>query len=277
MRLTPKTYLHSFAIIVMILGVLRLTTDIEHFTWSSFSSSEPADTIASDTIIEQSQQPSDAIADNDDKDINTDVQHEVIAIAQPGPDFKPHRILSVPNYDDAFPDQNDIQLIAAQKNGVKVVFNREDVEKRKGELVYVGSSPYFHVDRLRSSIPYLVPKAAILLQDIGRIYYDSLVVKGVPLHKIIATSILRSKEDIEKLRRYNPNATENSCHLYGTTFDIAQNRFKTVEDPNGPKRRQVTNDTLKWVLAEVLRDMRANGRCYVKYERKQGCFHISVR
>ena len=76
----------------------------------------------------------------------------------------------------------------------------------------------------------------------------------------------------------NGNATENSCHLYGTTFDICYNRYITIQDPEGPKRRQVRNDTLKWVLSEVLRDMRLKEqRCYIKYEVKQGCFHMTVR
>ena len=101
--------------------------------------------------------------------------------------------------------------------------------------------------------------------------------KGVPLHKIIVTSVLRSQEDVAKLRRRNGNATENSCHLYGTTFDICYNRYKTVENPDGPHRREVRNDTLKWVLSEVLRDMREQKRCYIKYEVKQGCFHMTVR
>jgi hypothetical protein len=39
----------------------------------------------------------------------------------------------------------------------------------------------------------------------------------------------------------------------------------------------VRNDTLKWVLSEVLRDMREQKRCYIKYEVKQGCFHMTVR
>ena len=42
-------------------------------------------------------------------------------------------------------------------------------------------------------------------------------------------------------------------------------------------RRAVRNDTLKWVLSEVLRDMREAKRCYVKYEVKQGCFHLTAR
>ena len=130
---------------------------------------------------------------------------------------------------------------------------------------------------MNRSIPYLVPRAAVLLNDIGRAFFDSLQMKQVPLHKVIVTSVLRTKDDVAKLRNYNHNATENSCHLFGTTFDICYNRYKTVQDPKGPKRRQVQNDTLKWVLSEVLNDMRRNKRCYVKYEVKQGCYHITVR
>ena len=188
-----------------------------------------------------------------------------------------HRINSVPNYLAAFPDTNAVQLVAANKWGVTPVKNRQDAESRKRELVYVGANPYYHVDPLYSSIPYLVPRAAVLLQDIGQAFFDSLYVKGVPMHKLIVTSVLRSQEDVAKLRRRNGNATENSCHLYGTTFDICYNRYRTVENPKGPSRRMVRNDTLKWVLSEVLRDMREQKRCYIKYEVKQGCFHMTVR
>lgn len=187
-----------------------------------------------------------------------------------------HRILSVPSFKVAFPDSNDVQLISAKKYGVPPVQNRADAERRKTELVYAAANPYFHVDNLRESIPYLVPRASNLLQDIGRSFYDSLYVKGIPLHKIIVTSVLRTEEDVERLRRHNHNASENSCHRFGTTFDICYNRYITVETKKEP-RRKVQNDSLKWVLSEVLRDMRESGRCYVKYEVKQGCFHITVR
>ena len=188
-----------------------------------------------------------------------------------------NRILSVANYHDAFPDMQDVQIMAANKFGVKPVMDREEAERRKMELVYVGANPYFYVQPLQRSIPYLVPRAAVLLQDIGRNFFDSLQMKGVPLHKINVTSLMRSKADVGKLRNYNGNATENSCHLYGTTFDISYNRYVTVQEPNGPRRREVRNDTLKWVLCEVLRDLREQRRCYVKYEVKQGCFHITTR
>ena len=187
-----------------------------------------------------------------------------------------NRIYSVPSFKNTFPDMNDVQMVAAKKNGVSPVKNREEAESRKQELVYIGTNPYFHVDRLNNSIPYLVPHASALLQDIGSAFFDSLQIKGIPLHKIIVTSVMRTKDDVTKLRVRNANATENSCHLYGTTFDLCYNRYITVEDPEGPKRRAVRNDTLKWILSEVLRDFRQQNRCFIKYEVKQGCFHMTV-
>ena len=242
MRLTKKSYLQGFAVVVLLLAAVRLL--FPQVAVSANVESENSPTADSPLHLSRS---------------------------------SVHKIRSVSSYAEAFPDTNAVQLVAAQKWGVSPVKNREDAESRKRELVFVGSNPYFHVDPLYSSIPYLVPRAAVLLQDIGQAFFDSLYVKGVPMHKIIVTSVLRSQEDVAKLRRRNGNATENSCHLYGTTFDSCYNRYKTVEDPDGPARRQVRNDTLKWVLSEVLRDMRNQNRCYIKYEVKQGCFHMTVR
>lgn len=165
---------------------------------------------------------------------------------------------------------NDVQLPSAKKKGVKPVENRSEAEHRKRELVFIGYNPYYEVKKLYNSIPYLVPDAAVLLQDIGRSFMDSLQIKNIPINKILVTSVLRTKEDVIKLRSFNRNASENSCHQYGTTFDIAYNKYYAIT-------RSVRDDTLKWVLAEVLNDLRSKNRCYVKHERHQGCFHITVR
>ena len=281
MKVSKKAYLHVFTIIVLALGLLRLTTDIDEP--KSPEEIAMADSLA--VVNEDSEAAEDEAKKEDDvEESNTpnptpNTQHPTPnPLASLPPDTrKHHKIFSVPDYDKAFPDSQSVQIVAAQKYGVKPVKDDKDAEKRKDELVYIGSSPWYHVDRLSSSSPYLVPRAAVLLQDIGRAFYDSLDAKGVPLHKIITTSVLRTKANVQKLRTRNINATENSCHLYGTTMDICYNRYKTVQDPKGPKRREVTNDTLKWILCEVLRDMREQGRCYVKYEKKQGCFHLTTR
>lgn len=188
-----------------------------------------------------------------------------------------HRIRGVYSYDKCFPDVQDVQIVAARRWGVRPVRNRAQAEERKNELVYVGSNPYFVIDKgMTRSIPYLVPRAAHLLQDISRNFLDSLYLKGKPLHRLIVTSVLRSEADVELLRQENGNASPESCHRFGTTFDIAYNRYNTVCPP-GEQRREVGSDTLMWVLSEVLRDLREQKRCYVKYEKKQGCFHITTR
>ena len=188
-----------------------------------------------------------------------------------------HPIYSVSSFKEEFPDTNALQLTAAEKYGVKPVANRVDAEHRKSELVYIGSNPYYEVRSLSSSIPYLVPRAAVLLQDIGKNFFDSLQVKQIPLHKIMVSSVLRTQEDVAKLRQHNRNATEKSCHLYGTTFDISYTKFQTVSNPAEAPRRLVRDDSLKFVLSEVLRDLRNQKRCYIKHEVKQSCFHITVR
>ncbi len=201
------------------------------------------------------------------------------AYSRPSLDFSAkHPIRGVHSYRDCFPDVQDVQIVAAKANGVTPVASRADAECRKSELLYVGANPYYEIDpRMNRSIPYLVPQASHLLEHISRRFLDSLAVKQIPLHKLIVTSVLRTEEDVARLQRYNRNATEQSCHRYATTFDISYNRFHTVSPPGGPERRAVRSDSLKYVLCEVLRDVRNEGRCYVKYEVKQGCFHITVR
>ena len=121
-------------------------------------------------------------------------------------------------------------------------------------------------------MPYLVPKAQMLLNTIGINFVDSLQSKGMALHLPIVTSVLRTNDDIRSLQHGNGNSVTNSCHCYGTTIDITYNRFMPLAG-HTPTRY---DDTLKKVLAEVLYDLRAQGRCYVKYERRQACFHLTV-
>lgn len=283
MKITKTRYIQGFGIVVILLGIVRCV--FPSIAEDKGGARQRAAGTVSQTVAGRHSDSARAATTDGGSRLQEGQKQPLAqrAVAGPSKFFKAdgsevkNRIMSVPNFGQAFPDQNDVQLAAATKYGVKPVVDRQEAESRKAELVFVGSNPYFYVDRLRRSIPYLVPPAAVLLQDIGRSFFDSLQTKAVPLHKIIVTSVMRSREDVEKLRGHNGNATQNSCHLYGTTFDICYNRYKTVEDPEGPERRAVRNDTLKWILSEVLDDMRRQGRCYVKYEVHQGCFHITVK
>ena len=268
MKISKNRYLQGFVVVVLFLALVRLVfpsvAEPRLAKNEKGQDSAEVDSLKAMKKDELSAAPDTAMAgmasiffDKDGKEVK-------------------HRIFSVPHFGNTFPDQQDVQILAANQHGVAPVQNREEAEHSKGKLVYVGSNPFFYVDKLNNSIPYLVPRASVLLQDIGRAYFDSLQIKGIPLHKIIVTSILRTKDDVAKLRTRNGNATENSCHLYGTTFDICYNRYKQIQTKDQP-RRQVQNDTLKWVFSEVLRDFREKNRCYIKYEVHQGCFHITVR
>lgn len=189
------------------------------------------------------------------------------------------KIYSVPGtYVANFPDVQDVQYPSACKWGINPMSNRSELEKNKDKLVYVGSNPYIHLDeQMYNSIPYLVPRASDLLEHLGKAFLDSLFAKRIPLHKFVVSSVLRTEQDVRNLSRGNVNATERSCHMFGTTFDINYNRYYTVSNPDGPTRRLVRDDSLKMVLSEVLRDARLEGRCYVRYEVLQPCFHITVR
>ena len=263
-------FVEAFGIVVIVLALVRCA--FPSISTQKSEMAEVSDSIAVDTVLAEVASVEVASVESEPVEV---VPAEATRYVADGERY--HRIKSVPSYKNAFPDNNDVQLTAANRWGVKPVKNRKDAELRKNELVYIDCSPYYYIDPLYSSIPYLTPRAAVLLQDIGQAFFDSLQVKGVPLHRFIVTSVLRTQEDVAKLRRHNGNATENSCHLYGTTIDICYNRYKTVEDPDGPSRRQVRNDSLKYILSEVLNDMRQQNRCYVKYEVKQGCFHMTVR
>ena len=274
MKISKNRYLQGFLVVVLLLALVRVifpsVAEPRLTAHSDGKDSMAIDSLRGDLMASAGAQ--------DELSVTPDTASDgrfSIFFDKNGKEVK-HRIFSVPHFGNTFPDQQDVQIVAAGKHGVAPVQNREEAEHSKGKLVYVGSNPFFYVDKLNNSIPYLVPRASVLLQDIGRAYFDSLQIKGIPLHKIIVTSILRTKDDVAKLRTRNGNATENSCHLYGTTFDICYNRYKQIQTREQP-RRQVQNDTLKWVFSEVLRDFRDKNRCYIKYEVKQGCFHITVK
>lgn len=173
------------------------------------------------------------------------------------------------NYQRTFHDLNDRHLKAARQWGIRPVQSDADFERERGKLSEIRSGRYYEVDRLTHSIPYLVPRAGELLAEIGRNFRDSLDSKGLDDCKIIVTSVLRTTASVKKLRKKNLNASANSAHVFGTTFDVAYARFKGAEKADA--------DKLKSVLAEVLRDLRNRGGCYVRYEAAQGCFHITVR
>lgn len=184
-----------------------------------------------------------------------------------------NKILGVRNYQRTFNDVNDVHLSAAVAKGITPLENREEAVSAKERLLRIAPNGFYAMDSLTHSIPYLVPSASVLLTKIGSNFQDSLAAKGLPESRIIVTSVLRTKHDARRLSHRNVNATLNSAHFYGTTFDISYRRF----EPADTAAAAADPWKLKMVLAEVLRDLRKKEWCYVKYEVKQGCFHVTTR
>lgn len=190
---------------------------------------------------------------------------------------EPRNIRGVISYRRSFGDLNEKHLNVAQAIGISPLASRSEAEKMKKKLKRIATNERYTVDSLTHSIPYLIPGAAALLDTIGLNFLDSLTAKGLNPNQVIVTSVLRTKDDVKRLRRRNGNASMNSAHFYGTTFDVSWKRFRKVEDEDGRPLQDVSADTLKLVLSEVLRDLKKADKCYIKYELKQGCFHITSR
>ncbi|WP_455496799.1 DUF5715 family protein [Coprobacter sp.] len=182
------------------------------------------------------------------------------------------KIIPFGRFSRAFNDMNDRHLDAACRLGIAPASSREEALSRGKHLLEISDCEYYKVDSLTHSIPYLVPKAKDLLETIGKNFIDSLESRGGGSYQILVTSILRVDQDVKRLRKRNGNASANSAHRYGTTFDIAYSRFVTTDE-----RYLIPKEQLKHILAEVLLSLKKQGTCYVKYEVKQGCFHITAR
>lgn len=178
------------------------------------------------------------------------------------------------SYNRDFKDLNDVHLAEAQRIGIKPAATREEAEAVKKDMEEIGSNKYYEVEELKHSIPYLIPDAAVLLEDIGKNFQDSLYNLNAPLYKIKVTSVTRTVDDVKSLKKRNTNSSENSAHRYGTTFDVSWARYLKIDEKD---TLNISNEQLKMVLASVLRDLHKSDRCYIKHERKQGCFHITVR
>lgn len=179
------------------------------------------------------------------------------------------------SYKEKFRDLQSKQEQAARAIGLRTPpQNRQEAARMRSQLSLIKSNDNYIVDSLTHSIPYLVPAAAAELERIGEGFADILQRNGLPHYQFYVTSVLRTKDDIKQLQKSgNINATTNSCHNYGTTFDLAYFRFNKVTRT----REYMHQDNLKLVLGQVLLNEQRAGRIYVKYEHKQACFHITVR
>ncbi len=175
----------------------------------------------------------------------------------------------------SFNDMHESHLEAAQRKGIFPMAERGDTSKYLSQMVRLPMElDLYKIDKLTHSVPYLVTDASKLLVQISSNFRDSLISKKLPIYKLVVTSVTRSLDDVASLTKRNGNASHNSAHCYGTTFDISWKRF---QKRGSEGTNNVSTDRLKLVLAEVLHDLRQRDVCYVVHEKKQACFHITVR
>jgi hypothetical protein len=181
---------------------------------------------------------------------------------------------------DRYRDLNDRQLVYAKRHGIKPFKTNKDFQNGKdellndGELQKVKNGKYFVIEKLGYSYPYLVPKAINLLEEIGKRFRKKLDEHGKGKYYFKVSSLLRTQESQKSLSRSNKNASPNSTHLYGTTFDIAYSRL--VKKPFPWIRREVADATAIKLLSEVIGELRREGQCLVVTEYQEKCFHITV-
>jgi hypothetical protein len=173
---------------------------------------------------------------------------------------------------DIFNDSNHTQLRAAAANGIDPIVDLRSAFYLKRPLVKLHTCKLYYVATMKDSAPYLVPKAANLLKQIATAFADTIVARGGKAYRLRVTSMLRTDYSVAQLQQRNRNATSQSCHRYGTTFDISWSKFDCM-DPS----YQISQESLKNILAEIIYDFRARGKCYAIFETRQGCFHVTVR
>ncbi len=197
--------------------------------------------------------------------------HVIIANALPS--VKYEYSAKALDYKKSLADLQDIHIKAAESVGLREVpSTRNDISSMMDQLVKVRNCRAYSLAAMKSSEAFLRPNAEAALREIGTAFRDSLRAKGLPDYRILVTSLLRTQEDVGALIQTNSLAVVNSCHCYGTTFDISYTLFEPLS-----LGKTMAAEDLKKVLGEVLLGQKRAGKIYVKHEIYQPCFHITSR
>jgi len=175
-------------------------------------------------------------------------------------------------------DNNDTHLAAGQQFGIQPLASRNNLDSALiNKLKKAESSNLYQIDKLTHSVPYLTSGAYDLLNTIATNFQSKLRKQGIAQYKIVVTSLLRTNDDVERLRLVNRNAIKQSSHLYATTFDITYTRFDKVENNPDFSGSDASHRELVNILGETLKELHDNNLCYVNTERGQPCYHITSR
>lgn len=144
-KLSKKNYLLGFLIVTGVLALVRIIRpDVAGTHYSDqidHSSLAAADSIGDEMVASNDG----GVAETKESDAtrllgSSDIPFALTNFFNPDGSERRTRVRGVGSYRECFPDSQMVQLQAAERHGVSAVLDRADAEKRKGELVYVGSN-----------------------------------------------------------------------------------------------------------------------------------------
>lgn len=189
-------------------------------------------------------------------------------------------------------------LDAVRKTGRAPARNDADIAAQAEKKLLVslseGDRLYFFYN-VKKEYRFLAPFAAEGLNRICERFQRKLNGKtAVPPVKIAVSSCVRPTAYQKDLRGRNENASLESTHPYGVSFDIFYDEyFLALPEPRGvfplSKRLQAAlnhrfgyllGDSLRRqfraVLADTLLEMQEEGALYAILEKRQRCYHVTI-
>ena len=164
-------------------------------------------------------------------------------------------------------DTYEEHLTAAELKGLRLIQDEYQLFQKihDSTLVDVSQGKGYRVDSLTHSFPFLTPESKAVLEELGKAY-EALAGEG---NFFTVSSATRTESQQKALKRRNRNATDgNSSHSYGISFDISYIRFNGVRGWDGKAQKN---------LETVLNHFQQTGKIYVIKERRQSCYHVTVR
>jgi hypothetical protein len=182
---------------------------------------------------------------------------------------------SQPVYSRKLKDMLPDYIGESSVSGISRCINRREIIRKAahGELFKIRNGRGYEIEDLSYSYPYLTKNGKALLKEIGKKFRKKVSSTKLRGSDFKITSMTRTAEILTKLRKLNLNASVNSPHFHGNTFDISYVRFSS------PKWFITDCDkyVLKEALAQVIWQLREEKKCWATYEIQQGCFHIVAR
>jgi hypothetical protein len=182
---------------------------------------------------------------------------------------------------DRYRDLNAIHLRYAKALGIEPIKTDAEVitearrQMESGRLAKLKDTRYYVIDKLTHSHPYLVPEAIDLLGTIGERFHEELKRNNMGKFRFRITSVLRTRESQKRLSGSNINASSDSSHLYGTTFDISWK--KVVKSNIFGKRKEIAHGPAIRILSEIIGNLKKEGHLVAITEYREACFHITLR